>query len=181
MVHHLIGHDHQIRRSERTVQDRPAAAVCWANIPALSPRVGNWLWPWQCWQQSSIPVAALPEGVTSLDRCATDWEHLNYGVEFAYCLRQVRLVGLALATSGSSLLVVHASPEHPKVVDPRGSQRGSRALILDRLLFRPDISTVGADRASVTRCRWSLLLAGGRCCCCQPLVLFPISEVSPAP
>jgi hypothetical protein len=34
--------------------------------------------------------------VTSLDRCATDWEHLNYGVEFAYCLRQVRLVGLAL-------------------------------------------------------------------------------------
>jgi len=46
------------------------------------------------------------------------------------------------------------------------------ALILDRLLFRPDISQVGADRASVMRCRWSLMLAGGRCrcchCCCQP-------------
>ena len=78
----------------------------------------------------------------SLDRCATDWEHLNYGVEFAYCLRQVRLVGLALATSGSSLLVVHAGPEHPKVVHPRGSQRGSRALILDRLLFRLHVTVV---------------------------------------
>ena len=41
---------------------------------------------------------------------------------------------------------------------------------------------VGADRASVVRCRWSLLSAGGCCCCChrccQPLVLVPFSEVS---
>src|SRR5689334_9977940 len=42
------------------------------------------------------PSRALPEGVTSLDRCAPDGERLNYGVEFAYCLRQVRLIGLAL-------------------------------------------------------------------------------------
>ena len=45
-------------------------------------------------------------------------------------------------------------------------------------------SLVGADRASVMRCRRSLLSAAGCCCCChrccQPLVLFPISEVSPA-
>ena len=37
-----------------------------------------------------------PKGVTSLGRRAPDWEHLNYGVKFAQCLRQVRLVGLAL-------------------------------------------------------------------------------------
>jgi len=42
------------------------------------------------------PSRALPEGVTSLDRCAPDGERLNYGVEFAYCLRQVRLIGPAL-------------------------------------------------------------------------------------
>jgi hypothetical protein len=49
---------------------------------------------------------------------------------------------------------------------------GGAALILDRLLFRPDISQVHVDRAGVMRCRRSLLLAGGccRCChrCCQP-------------
>ncbi len=39
-------------------------------------------------------------------------------------------------------------------------------LIPDRL-FRPGISQVGADRASVTRCRRSLPLAVGRCCCCH--------------
>ena len=47
----------------------------------------------------------------------------------------------------------------------------------DRLLFRPDISQVGADRASVMRCHRSLLVAVGCCCCyhccCQPLVLHP--------
>ena len=37
----------------------------------------------------------------------------------------------------------------------------------DLPLFRPDISQVGADRASVMRCRRSLLLAVGRCCCCH--------------
>jgi hypothetical protein len=41
------------------------------------------------------------------------------------------------------------------------------AMILDRLLFRPDISQVAADRASVVRCRRSLALAVGRCCCCH--------------
>jgi hypothetical protein len=44
--------------------------------------------------------------------------------------------------------------------------------LADRLLFRPDISPVGADRTSVVRCCRSLLVAGGWCC--QPLVLFPI-------
>ena len=33
--------------------------------------------------------------------------------------------------------------------------------------FRPDISQVGADRASVMRWRRSLLSAVGCCCCCQ--------------
>jgi len=33
--------------------------------------------------------------------------------------------------------------------------------------FRPDISQVAADRASVLGCRRSLLLAVGRCRCCQ--------------
>ena len=54
--------------------------------------------------------------------------------------------------------------------------------LADRLLFRPDISQVGADRASVMR--WSLLVAVGCCCChrcCQPLVLFPISKVASPP
>jgi hypothetical protein len=37
----------------------------------------------------------------------------------------------------------------------------------DRPFFRPDICPVGTDRASVTRCRWSLLVAVGRCCCCH--------------
>jgi hypothetical protein len=30
-----------------------------------------------------------------------------------------------------------------------------------------DTCPIGTDRASVTRCRWSLLVAVGRCCCCQ--------------
>ena len=34
-------------------------------------------------------------------------------------------------------------------------------------VLRPDISPVGADRASVMRCRWALLLASGCCCCCH--------------
>ena len=54
----------------------------------------------------------------------------------------------------------------------------------DLPLFRPDISQVAADRASVMRCRWSLALAVGRCCCChrccQPGVGPPVAS-RPAP
>ena len=57
-----------------------------------------------------------------------------------------------------------------------GYSREAAALILDRLLFRPDISQVHVDRAGVMRCRRSLLLTGG-CCrychrCCQPPVRY---------
>jgi hypothetical protein len=59
--------------------------------------------------------------------------------------------------------------------------RGGTALIPDRLLLRPDIFPVGTDRATVMRCRRSLMTAVGCCCCChrccQRLVLFPISAV----
>jgi hypothetical protein len=48
-----------------------------------------------------------------------------------------------------------------------GYSRGGTALILDRLLFRPDISPVATDRAGVMRCRRSLPLVVGRCCCCH--------------
>jgi hypothetical protein len=62
---------------------------------------------------------------------------------------------------------------------------GSITSRADLPFFRPDISPVGVDRASVMRCRRLLLVAVGGCCCCyrccQPLVLFPISTVSPAP
>ena len=51
----------------------------------------------------------------------------------------------------------------------------------DLPLFRPDISPVGAERASVMRCRRSLLSAVGCCCCChrccQPGPV-PVSMVS---
>ena len=74
------------------------------------------------------------------------------------------------AASGPSPLVVHASPEYPKVVHPRGSQRGSQALIDPRPSANewPGICQVGTDRASVVRCRRSLLVAVGRCCCGHP-------------
>jgi hypothetical protein len=52
------------------------------------------------------------------------------------------------------------------------------AMSLEHPIFRPDISQVGADRASVMRYRRWLLVAVGCCCCCQPLVRFPVSEVS---
>ena len=48
--------------------------------------------------------------------------------------------------------------------EPDGSEVWANA---DRPFFRPDICPVGTDRASVTRCRWSLLVAVGRCCCCH--------------
>src|SRR5229473_3191370 len=36
-------------------KDRPAVAVCWADVPGLSSRVGSWLRAWQqCWQQLSV-------------------------------------------------------------------------------------------------------------------------------
>ena len=65
----------------------------------------------------------------------------------------------------------------------------ARSLSHDLPLFRPDITPVGADFASVMRCCRSLLPAVGRCCCCHrcchpsprrvasspPLVLVPPS------
>jgi hypothetical protein len=48
------------------------------------------------------------------------------------------------------------------------ARRGARHRSADLPLFRPDISPVGADSASVMRCRRSLLVAGGCCRCCQP-------------
>ena len=65
-----------------------------------------------------------------------------------------------------------------------GSSHGGSALTLDRLLFRPDISQVGADRGSVMRCRWPLLRAIGRryCChcCCQPRSVREGDRCSPS-
>src|SRR5215471_11999459 len=49
----------------------------------------------------------------------------------------------------------------------RPSVKGAWFLSRDCPLFRPDISPVGANFASVMQCRWSLLPAVGRCCCCQ--------------
>jgi hypothetical protein len=46
------------------------------------------------------------------------------------------------------------------------NSRGGTALIPDRLLFRPDISPVGANRTRVMRCRQSPMTAVGCCCCC---------------
>jgi hypothetical protein len=59
-----------------------------------------------------------------------------------------------------------------------GNSRVGTVLIPDRLLFRPDISPVGTDRARVMRCGRSLMTAVGCCCCCQRVVPFPISAVS---
>ena len=46
--------------------------------------------------------------------------------------------------------------------------------------FRSDISQVGADRASVMRCRRSLLLAVGCCCCCHRCCQLQLTLRSPA-
>ena len=55
----------------------------------------------------------------------------------------------------------------------------------DRLLFRPDISQVGADRASVMGCRRSLRVAVGRCCCfhrcCHPCWAWPRPRLATSP
>ena len=77
-------------------------------------------------------------------------------------------------------------PKRPFALDYiRSSFTDFSELHGDRLFFRPDISPVGADRANVMRCCRSLMSVGGCCCCChrccQRLVLFPISEVFPAP
>jgi len=47
------------------------------------------------------------------------------------------------------------------------SSRASRHEVAHLLLFRPDISPVGANRPSVMRCGRSLLVVTGRCCCCH--------------
>jgi hypothetical protein len=59
---------------------------------------------------------------------------------------------------------------------PRQQRRLARCSWADLPLFRPDISPVGADRASVMRCRWSLLLL-------SPLLSTrrkPLVAISPA-
>ena len=66
------------------------------------------------------------------------------------------------------------------ILEPERQQR-TGIVRADLPFFRPDISPVGSDRASVMRCRRSLLSAGGCCCCCQRLVLVPISKVSLVP
>ena len=76
---------------------------------------------------------------------------------------------------GRAAPAVRVSPENWKAVRPRGSQRGSQlprtwpsgSPAADRPFFRPGINRVGADCASVPRCRRSLPLAVGRCCCCH--------------
>ena len=50
---------------------------------------------------------------------------------------------------------------------PHRHRRPARCSRADLPLFRPDISQVATDRASVLRCRRSLPLADGRCCCCH--------------
>ncbi len=45
--------------------------------------------------------------------------------------------------------------------------RGTRGARHRASAFRPDISQVAADRASVLGCHRSLPLAVGRCCCCH--------------
>ncbi len=53
-----------IRRNGRTVQACPEVAVCWADVPSLSPCIRDWLQPWQqCWQQ---PGHVLAKVVASL-------------------------------------------------------------------------------------------------------------------
>jgi hypothetical protein len=65
-----------------------------------------------------------------------------------------------------------AAPCHPRLrsvssmvrfcaLQERAAQSGWRPL------FGPDICPVGTDRARVMRCRRSLLVAVGRCCCCH--------------
>lgn len=56
-----------------------------------------------------------------------------------------------------------------------GYSRGGTGLILDRLLFRPDISPVGRNHASVMRCCRSVVLAAG-CCFADEATHRPVRE-----
>src|SRR5690349_13294486 len=68
---------------------------------------------------------------------------------------------------------VHGSPSEPLAVDDVAVLRcctapgpAGEVAQPELPLFRPDLSPVGVNRASVMRCgRW-LLPAGGHCCCC---------------
>ena len=73
---------------------------------------------------------------------------------------------------------VTSAPSPPGTFSPGSAQARSRAVMrrpgsrwsgaVERpSAFRPGICQVGADRASVVRCRRSLLVAVGRCCCCH--------------
>ncbi len=59
---------------------------------------------------------------------------------------------------------------------PHRPRRPARRSRTDLLLFRPDISRVGADSASVMRCRRSLLSAVGCCCCCHRCCQSPAAS-----
>ena len=73
---------------------------------------------------------------------------------------------------------VTSAPSPPGTFSPGSAQARSRAVMrrpgsrwsgaVERpSAFRPGICQVGTDRASVVRCRRSLLVAVGRCCCCH--------------
>jgi hypothetical protein len=67
--------------------------------------------------------------------------------------------------------IFHSCPRGTRIVQRLGYSIGyshrALALILDRLLFRPDTSQAGSDRAGAGRGRWSPPSATGCCCCCH--------------
>ena len=91
------------------------------------------------WAPTLGPVGAQVSGhaEVSASDCQYPWLSASSGTQWARDLltlvscARIRPRSDQFATSGSSLLVVHANPDHQKVVHPRGS----RALILDRLLL----------------------------------------------
>ena len=77
-----------------------------------------------------------------------------YSDEFGRLLRRA-----GLRRAGLRRITLH---------DSRHTTLGTGTVIaVGTALFRPDISQVGADRASVMRCGRSLMSAFGCCCCCH--------------
>jgi hypothetical protein len=92
--------------------------------------------------------------------------------------RSVRDLGLVPARcSGESGISESRSPRWLPAWLPVSEGLPHRSACRGPSAFRPDISPVGVDRASVMRRHQSLLSAVGCCCCChrccQSLVLFP--------